>query len=155
MTAFALWRHAEHAGHTSCIRKRKLYVVDTQVQAGARLDVLKRGMFVILLQTPDNFPEYQFPYVVAEIRKDVSHLDTTVPDTEIEVQVYCPTNITNMETKLHPWKGRGEGATLWKPTVARSQIKGIVELMAKGKKLTAASKKLICGMHLPLQISSK
>jgi hypothetical protein len=84
-------------------------------------------VFVIVLQTPDNCPEYQFPYVVAEIRKDVSYLDTTNPNTEIKVQVYCPTNVTNMETKLHPWKGRGEGATLWRPRVTRSQIKGIVD----------------------------
>ena len=49
----------EHAAHNSSIKNRKLAVVDDQV-AGAQLYLLQ-GMFFILEQTPDNFPEYQFP----------------------------------------------------------------------------------------------
>jgi hypothetical protein len=90
---------------------------------------------VQLKPTWDNYPH---DFIIAEIQRDIAELDTTIPNEQFEVQVYCFSVLNNIGSMSFPWRGAGGGG-LWKETIMRSMVKAIVAVTPKGKKLTPAS----------------
>ena len=97
----------------------------------------------------EHYP-YDFAIVVAiaEIQQEVAGLNTTDPmaNCGFEVQLYCFSTLTNIKSKLFPWRGAGGGG-LWKEKNSRSMVKAIVQVQKRGRKLTPASVKLIDFAH--------
>jgi hypothetical protein len=111
------------------------------------LDELQQGMFVVVQLVPDpqSSPWYSHKFVIAEIHKSVRHLNTTNPESEFAVQVYLPCDRCSLNKKFMRWQG--DDGKFWTPIINRGMVKGIVELTAKGKKLTKPSLDLITSFH--------
>jgi hypothetical protein len=69
--------------------------------------------------------------------------DTTNPDTKILFQLYRPSTITKIESKMVPCNWIGDNNQYWREEFDRSHVKAIVQLQTQGKKLTANSRKMI------------
>jgi hypothetical protein len=108
---------------------------------GGVLEPLHTGDFVLLQVSVENCPTYHFNFVIAQVIGDVTQLDTTNPDTEINFQVFRPSNMQNLDSKLMPWMG--DTNKLWKESFPRGLVKALVQVQVKGKRLTAKSLKMI------------
>ena len=104
-----------------------------------------RGMFLVVQLRPD-WEQYPHDFVIAEIQEDISHIDTTKEDAKFKVLVYCFSSLTNISSKIFPWRGSGGGG-LWITEVERSMVKAIVEIQKGGNKLTPASVRLSQSTH--------
>ena len=104
-------------------RKRKLI---QQTIAKEKLEKLSQGMFLIV-QIKPTWEEYPHSFVVAEIQQNIVDLDTTDPNCEFEVQLYYFSTLTNIKSKLFPWRGAGGGG-LWKEVISWSMLKAIVQV---------------------------
>ena len=108
-----------------------------------------QGDRVVVDTTPSNPDWYKLPYLICEVHKDVSALDTTNGSSPIELQVLRPCGVSMgnpLEKKFIPWKG--EGNKLWKISIIdRKHNKGIVELTPWGRKLTKKSFTLLKNIH--------
>jgi hypothetical protein len=136
----------QHSGFTAADRRKKLKVIASEVvTVGERLEKLERGMFLVVQLKP-TWENYPHDYIIAEVQQDIAELDTTNPNEQFEVQVYCFSVLNNINSKLFPWRGAGGGG-LWKETIMRSMVKAIVAVTPKGKKLTPASIRLIQSTH--------
>jgi hypothetical protein len=71
-------------------------------------------MFLVVQLNP-TWENYPHDFIIAEIQKDIAELDTTNPNKQFEVQVYCFSVSNNINSKLFPWQGAGGGG-LWKET---------------------------------------
>jgi hypothetical protein len=108
---------------------------------GGVLESLHTGDFVLLEVSVENCPTYHFNFVIAQVIGDVTQLDTTNPDTEINFQVFRPSNMQNLDSKLMPWMG--DTNKLWKESFPSGLVKALVQIQVKGKRLTAKSLKMI------------
>jgi hypothetical protein len=115
--------------------------VRTQQRENPCLQCLKKGDFVVLQMTVSNCASYPFDFVIAQVIEDVSNKDTTKADTEIHFQMFRPSTIDNIESKMVPWIG--DDNKLWRGHFERGHVKALVQLQSKGKKLTADSRKMI------------
>ena len=115
----------------------KLHEQDNQ----CALQSLKKGDFVVLQIDVLNCATYPFKFVIGQIIEDVSGKDTTNPDTKILFQLYRPSTITKIESKMVPWIG--DNNQYWREEFDRGHVKAIVQLQTQGKKLTANSRKMI------------
>jgi hypothetical protein len=130
----------QHAAFTAADRRKKQKTIRTEL-APERLEKLDRGMFLVVQLKP-TWENYPHEFVIGEIQQNIADLDTTNPNQQFEVQVYCFSVLTNIGSKLFPWRGAGGGG-LWKETITRSMVKAIVQVQPKGKRLTPASIRLI------------
>ena len=113
-----------------------------------QMDPINQGDRVVVDTTPSNADWYKLPYLICEVHKDVSALDTTNGSSPIELQVLRPCGVSMgkpLEKKFIPWKG--EGNKLWKISIDRKHNKGIVELTPWGRKLTKKSLTLLKNIH--------
>ena len=113
-----------------------------------QMDSINQGDIVVVDTTPSNADWYKLPYLICEVYKDVSALDTTNGSSQIELQVLRPCGVSMgqpLEKKFIPWKG--EDNKLWKISIDRKHIKGIVELTPRGRKLTKKSLTLLKNIH--------
>jgi hypothetical protein len=132
----------ESAEFRSHQRKRATTAIEAEVSAANRMDVLEQGMFVVVKLKPCNADWYPWPFVIAEIDRDVSNIDTTNASTEFQIQVYRPCGTTpSLDKKFIKWQGRDN--IYFRPTIERGLVKAIVKLHASSKKLTKESKQLI------------
>ena len=81
-----------HSNFTATQRKSLIYNNNTNFPT-TKLEKLHQGDILVLELKPENAEWYSLPYVLAEIEKDVSHIDTTDPDAEFQVQILCPVNL--------------------------------------------------------------
>ena len=134
----------QHSNFKAGCRKRKLRDFEASVQ---RMDSLKQGDMVVVNMVPEHSEWYNLPFVIAEIEKDISHLDTTNADCEFEVQVFRPKDKNN---SLHkPFvKWQGEDNVYWKPTIERGLILSTVTFTPKSKKLSPQSLEFVRKHHL-------
>ena len=102
-----------------------------------KLDELQQGMFVVIQLRPKSPPWYPHEFVIGEITKGVSHLNTTNPEVEFPVQVYLPVDKCSLDKRFMRWQE--DDNKFWVPTVQRGMIKAIVELTKKGSRLTKPS----------------
>ena len=58
-----------------------------------KVDPINQGDIVVADTTPSNADWYKLPYLICEVHKDVSALDTTNGSMEIELQVLRPCGI--------------------------------------------------------------
>lgn len=65
-------------------------MLECEITAGNRLDELCQGDFVVVQYTVSNAEWYPWHFVIAEIHKDVSNIDTTSTDASIPILVYRP-----------------------------------------------------------------
>jgi hypothetical protein len=86
-------------------------------------------------------------FLIGEITNDVSGMDTTKPNTLLDIQVLRPAGIHDsnvqkaLSKKFIPW--RGDDNKLYKLSLERRHVKAVVELTPLGSKLTKKSLKLI------------
>ena len=87
-------------------------------------DPVQKDQFVLLHLSPTNpNTPYKYRVTLGKVVKNVSAKDTTDPDTEFKVQIYCPSDIANFckqGNKMNMWKGSDN--KLWRPTVKRANI---------------------------------
>ena len=133
---------------TAAVRGKKRKVMETQLPQG--LEQLKQGQFVVLNIQPENNADYGLKFLIAEIDSDISHLDTTIPQTPLVVQVWRPTDMMSLNKKFVCWQGSDN--KLWKLEIVRENVKAIVNINPRGKKLCAKSVKLITGAHFQKNI---
>ena len=89
-----------------------------------KMDPINQGDIVVADTTPSNADWYKHPYLICEVHKDVSALDTTNGSMKIELQVLRPCGIAMdkpLEKKFIPWKG--EGNKLWKISIDQKHNK--------------------------------
>lgn len=109
-----------------------------------KLDALHQGDILVVDLQPTNSSWYTLPYVLAEIDRDVSTIDTTNASSEFSVQILRPLNIHNREPLSQKFvKWQGDDRKLWRPTIQRKMVKAIVELTVKSKTLTKKSLQLL------------
>ena len=85
-----------------------------------------------------NTATYRLPFLFAEvIDSDVAQLDTTLPETELVVQIFRPCDLHSITKSFLQWQG--DNNRLWRPTIQRSSIKMIVEMTPRTNKLTSKS----------------
>ena len=104
--------------------------METQLPQG--LEQLKQGQFVVLNIQPENNADYGLKFLIAEIDSDISHLDTTIPQTPLVVQVWRPTDMKSLNKKFVRWQGSDN--KLWKLEIVRENVKVIVNINPRGKK---------------------
>jgi hypothetical protein len=125
-----------HSQFTSSSRRKQIKISQQEDRCKlGELDPLKKGDFVLLQVAVSNCPTYPFQFVIAQVVGDISQIDTTHADSLIEFQVFRPSTLDKLESKLLPWVG--DTNKLWKESFARGFVKAIVEVQVKGKKLTA------------------
>ena len=98
--------------------------METQLPQG--LEQLKQGQFVVLNIQPENNADYGLKFLIAEIDLDISHLDTTIPQTPLVVQVWRPTDMKSLNKKFVRWQGSDN--KLWKLEIVRENVKAIVNI---------------------------
>jgi len=106
-----------------------------------KLQPLEKGEFVVLQLSVTNCPQYQWDFVVAQVIGDVSGLDTTDADSQLQLQIYRPSTLNKLDSKFIQWVG--DTNQPWKGFFSRGHVKAIVERQVQGKKLTRKSQKLI------------
>ena len=136
-------------------RKRAINEVETVALPGKRMDQLSQGMYIVVNLKPlDNNGQellwYPWEFVIAEIDKDISGLDTTCTseNTAFEVQVYRPCGINvSLDKKFIKWQG--DDNKYFRPTIERGMVKAIniVELHIQSKKVTKQSKAIIKALN--------
>ena len=117
--------------------------METELPQG--LGKLKQGQFIVLNIQPENNAEYWLKCLIGEIDSDISHLDTTLPQTPLMVQIWRPSDMKSLNKKLVRWQGSDN--KLWKLEIVRENAKAMVNINPRGKKLCAKSQKLITGEH--------
>jgi hypothetical protein len=122
-------------------RQRTLKVKKQDNEAKIKLEPLKKGDFAVLQVGVTNCVSYPFEFVVGQVIEDLSTKDTTNPDTVIQFQIYRPSTLDNLSSKMVPWIG--DTNKPWKDDFARGLVKALVQLQPQGKKLTSNSRKLI------------
>jgi hypothetical protein len=122
-------------------RQRTLKVKKQDNEAKMKLEPLKKGDFAVLQVGVTNCVSYPFEFVVGQVIEDLSTKDTTNPDTVIQFQIYRPSTLDNLSSKMVPWIG--DTNKPWKDDFARGLVKALVQLQPQGKKLTSNSRKLI------------
>lgn len=121
--------------------------METEVVAGRQLEVLYQGMFLLVNLKPVNAEWYPWSHVIAEIDYDISHLDTTIETTELEVQIYRPSGRTvSLDKKIIRWQG--DDNKYFRPTIQRGMVKAILQMHLASGKLTKQSKKVISSLML-------
>jgi hypothetical protein len=134
----------EYDQYTSADRGKKRKVAAALLPEQS-LEKLAQGQFVCIGLLPDNNENYKLPFLVAEIDHDIFALDTTSPEVEFQVQLYRPIDMQSVSKKFVRWQG--DDNVFWRPFIKRGMVKGIVELTARGKKLTSKSKQLVTNIH--------
>ena len=84
-----------HSQFKASQRKKALGVVGSQLPDD-QLEELKQGDFVIVQLTPEHSPWYTHPFVIGEIHKDISWVDTTKADSKFSVQIYLPADVKSL-----------------------------------------------------------
>jgi hypothetical protein len=130
-----------HSKFSSRSRQKTIKAQEQDSKTESKLQALKKGDFVVLQVGVTNCIAYTFNFVIAQVVEDVSGKDTTDPDTLILFQVFRPTTLNNLGSKMIPWIG--DTNQQWKEEFERGHVKALVELQPQGRKLTANSKKLI------------
>jgi hypothetical protein len=134
----------QHSNFKASCRKRKVRDLEASIE---RVDPLKQGEIVVVNLVPEKSSWYTLPFVIAEIEKDISHLNTTDPDCQFEVQVYRPKDKKNSLNKPFV-KWQGEDNVFWKPTIERGMVLSTVSFRPKSKKLSLESLKFIQKHHV-------
>jgi hypothetical protein len=130
-----------HAHFTSRERQKTILAQDIENQKQSKMESLKKGHFVVLQVEVKNCAAYPFDFVIAQVIEDVSGKDTTDPDTLILFQIFRPSTLNNLSSKMIPWIGDTNQA--WKDDFERGHVKAVIQLQPQGKKLTAQSRKMI------------
>jgi hypothetical protein len=128
-----------HRKFTATSRQKLLKMQDQE--RDEKLLALKKGDFVVLQLGVTNCVQYPFSFVVAQVIEDVSSKDTTNAETLIHFQIFRPSTLNNLSSKMVPWIG--DTKLPWKDDFARGLVKAIVQLQPQGRKLTATSRKMI------------
>jgi hypothetical protein len=126
-----------HANFNSRERQKTNLAQEIEHQKQTKMESLKKGDFVVLQVGVTNCAAYPFNFVIAQVIEDVSCKDTTNPDTLIQFQIFRPTTINNLSSKMIPWIGDTNQA--WKDEFERGHVKAVVQLQPQGKILTAQS----------------
>ena len=134
----------QHSNFKASHRKRKMRDFESSIE---RVDPLKQGEIVVVNLVPQESPWYTLPFVIAEIEKDISDLDTTDPDCQFEVQVYRTKDKKNSLSKAFV-KWQGEDNVYWKPTIERGMVLSTVSFRPKSKKLSLESLQFIQKHHM-------
>lgn len=133
-----------YAQFTESRRKKAIRTVGSQIPED-QLDELQQGAFLVINLVPDNSPWYQHPFLIGQLINDVSAMDTTNADTDLQVQIYLPSDKNSLHKKFIKWQG--DDGHYWVRSIKRGHVKGIVEFTKKGKKLTKPSLDLISSIH--------
>ena len=75
-----------------------------------KMDPINQGDIVVADTTPSNADWYKLPYLICEVHKDVSALDTTNGSMKIELQVLRPCGIAMdkpLQKQIYSLEGRG------------------------------------------------
>jgi hypothetical protein len=130
-----------HAAFRASARKRTEKAQEQELHQNGPLESLKKGDFVVLQVGITNCKEYPFDFVIAQVIADCSNIDTKNAETPIRFQVYRPSTLDNLASKMVPWIG--DDNHTWKDEFTRGHVKALVQLQPQGKKLTANSRKMI------------
>jgi hypothetical protein len=130
-----------HTNFPERARQKTLKVQQQANEANMKLEPLKKGDFAVLQVGVTNCVAYPFEFVIGQVNEDLSSKDTTNEDTLIQFQIYRPSTLNNLSSKMVPWIG--DTNKPWKDYFARGLVKALVQIQPQGKKLTSNSLKLI------------
>ena len=124
--------------HKEALKKAVTYISEL---CDGHFQQVEHGHIVVVVdpELNPNIAMYRLPFLVAEvIDSNVAQLDTTLPETELVVQIFRPCDLHSITiAKSFLW-WQGDDSRLWCPTVQRSSIK-MIDLTPRSKKLTSKS----------------
>jgi hypothetical protein len=94
-----------HTNFPERARQNTLKVQKQDNEANMKLEPLKKGDFAVIQVGVRNRAAYPFEFVVGQVIEDLSSKDTTNPDTVIQFQIYRPSTLNNLSSKMVPWIG--------------------------------------------------
>ena len=100
------------------------------------MDKIEKEDTLVVNLLPENNNNYKLPFVLVHVDCDISSFDTTNKKNVFRVQILRPIDMVSITNKFVSWQG--DDNHLWRPLIAREQVRIIVEL-TKSKKLTAKS----------------
>ena len=132
-----------HSGLTPAQRDRALRCVDQNCIH--ENDELEQCNFLLVNLEPVNAEHYPHKFVLARVIEDVSNKETTDPDEEIFIQIYCPVHVDDFLRSgniMNLW--RGSDNKLWKETILRGTVLcKLGNKLTKRNTLTAPMKKIL------------